>query len=122
VCPTALKCTPTEIDLELKKIVHLVRMEEEVENDIEFSQDIFQKSIDMLKKKTGHKYDFILKSGESCGLDIWELALIPSLTNNCGTWTQILQQSVEKLDKLQNLFLQILFAVGQSCPRPALPS
>ena len=40
-------------------------MEEEVENDIEFSQDIFQKSIDMLKKKTGHKYDFILKSGES---------------------------------------------------------
>ena len=29
-------------------------------------------------------------------------------------------QSVEKLDKLQNLFLQTLFAVGQSCPRPAL--
>jgi hypothetical protein len=58
--------------------------------------------------------------GLKCGLDIWELALIPSLTNNCGTWTQILHQSVEKLDKLQNLFLQILFAVGQSCPRPAL--
>ena len=29
-------------------------------------------------------------------------------------------QSVEKLDKLQNLFLQTLCAVGQSCPRPAL--
>ena len=58
--------------------------------------------------------------GLKCGLDIWELALIPSLTNNCGTWTQISQQSVDKLDKLQNLFLQILFAVGQSCPRPAL--
>ena len=29
-------------------------------------------------------------------------------------------QSVEKLDRLQNLFLQTLFAVGQSCPRPAL--
>ena len=58
--------------------------------------------------------------GLKCGLDIWELALIPSLTNNCGTWTQISQQSVDKLDKLQNLFLQVLFAVGQSCPRPAL--
>ena len=29
-------------------------------------------------------------------------------------------QSVEKLDRLQNLFLQTLFAVGQSCPRPGL--
>ena len=29
--------------------------------------------------------------GLKCGLDIWELALIPSLTKNCGTWTQISQ-------------------------------
>jgi hypothetical protein len=58
--------------------------------------------------------------GLKCGMDIWELAIIPSLTNNCGTWTHMSTQSVEKLDKLQNLFLQTLFAVGQSCPRPAL--
>ena len=58
--------------------------------------------------------------GLKCGMDIWELALIPSLTNNSGTWTHMSTQSVEKLDKLQNLFLQTLFAVGQSCPRPTL--
>ena len=52
-------------DLELKQIIHQVRMVEKVENDIEFSQEIFQTSLDMLKKKNGHKYDFIIKSGES---------------------------------------------------------
>ena len=62
-----------EEDIELKKIVHLVRMEEEVDNDIEFSKEIFQKSIDMLKKKTGHKYDFILKSGESYRQALFQL-------------------------------------------------
>ena len=52
-------------DLELKKLIHQVRMSEDIEDDIEFSQEIFKKSLDMLKKKSGNKYDFILKSGES---------------------------------------------------------
>ena len=58
--------------------------------------------------------------GLKCGLDIWELAIVPSLTNNCGTWTDISDQSIEKLEQLQNMFLQTMFAVSQSCPKPAL--
>ena len=58
--------------------------------------------------------------GLKCGLDIWELALIPSLINNCSTWTNISTESVERLDKLQNTFLQMLFSVSQSCPKPVL--
>ena len=58
--------------------------------------------------------------GIKCGIDIWELAIIPSLLNNCSTWVEISSQSVEKVNKLQNIFLQTLFAVGQSCPSPAL--
>ena len=58
--------------------------------------------------------------GLKCGLDIWELALIPSLINNCSTLTNISTESVERLDKLQNTFLQMLFSVSQSCPKPVL--
>ena len=58
--------------------------------------------------------------GIKCGLDIWELAMVPSLLNNCGTWMEISEQSIEKLDQLQNMFLQCMFAVSQSVPKPAL--
>ena len=58
--------------------------------------------------------------GIKCGMDIWELAIIPSLLNNCSTWVETSSQSVDKLNKLQNIFLQTLFAVGQSCHSPAL--
>ena len=44
--------------------------------------------------------------GIKCGIDIWELAIIPSLLNNCSTWVEISSQSVEKVNKLQNIFLQ----------------
>lgn len=58
--------------------------------------------------------------GLKCGLDIWELAIVPSLINNCSTWTQISTESIDKLNKLQYTFLQMLFAVSQSCPKPVL--
>ena len=58
--------------------------------------------------------------GLKCGLDIWELALVPSLINNSSTWTQISSESIEKLNILQNNLLQMLFAVSQSCPKPVL--
>ena len=38
-------------DLLLKQMIHEFRMSEVVENDIEFSSEIFQKSLDMIKKK-----------------------------------------------------------------------
>jgi hypothetical protein len=58
--------------------------------------------------------------GINCGTDIWEMAIIPSLTNNAGTWTMISDNSIEKLNSLQNTFLQTLFSTARSCPKPAL--
>ena len=52
-------------DLELKKDIHRIRMEENIANDVEFSNELFQNSLNMLEKKTGSKYAFILKSGVS---------------------------------------------------------
>ena len=58
--------------------------------------------------------------GIKCGMDIWEIAIIPSLLNNADTWVEISSQSINRLNQLQNMFLQTLLGVGQSCPRPAL--
>ena len=58
--------------------------------------------------------------GIKCGLDIWELALVPSLINNAGTWVMVDNKTIDKLNSLQNTFLQVLLGAGRSCPRPAL--
>ena len=58
--------------------------------------------------------------GIRCGKDIWEISIIPSLLNDSRTWATISDSSVEKLNSLQNTFLQTLLAVGRSCPKPAL--
>ena len=52
-------------DLELKKLIHKIRMEETLEDDVEFTPELFNKSLNMLRKKSGGKYDFIIKSGQS---------------------------------------------------------
>ena len=52
-------------DLELKRVIHEVRIDEQIENDIEFSQTLFQKSLKMISKKPGNKYKFIVNSGPS---------------------------------------------------------
>ena len=51
-------------DLDFKYMIHRIRMVEEVEDDIQFSQEIFDQSLNILKKKAGGKYDFLTKSGQ----------------------------------------------------------
>ena len=38
----------------------------------------------------------------------------------CGMWTNVSDKSIEKLDSLQNTFLQKLLGAGRACPLPAL--
>ena len=54
------------------------------------------------------------------GLDIWEMAVIPHLTNNCETWVKVPAKTVEVLDHLQNLFYRVLLQVPTGCPIPAM--
>jgi hypothetical protein len=58
--------------------------------------------------------------GIKCGLDIWEMPIIPSLLNNAGTWTNISDKSIDRLNSLQNTFLQTLLGAGRACPILAL--
>ena len=49
--------------------------------------------------------------GIQSGLDYWEMAYLPSLINNCQTWTKISDSSIKMFEDLQNTMYQILLNV-----------
>ena len=53
---------------------------------------------------------------------MWEVAIIPSLLNNCETWTEITEDDTKELENLQYLFLRTMFQVPISCPKAATVS
>jgi hypothetical protein len=54
------------------------------------------------------------------GLEIWEMAVIPFLTNNCDSWLKVPAKTIEALDELQNLFYRVLLSVPVGCPIPIM--
>ena len=50
------------------------------------------------------------------GIDIWELAIAPSLLHNSDTWVAVNKNSLDMLDNVQNFFLRNLLAVPDSTP------
>ena len=53
------------------------------------------------------------------GLILYESCLLPALLYNAGTWLKIKRSDVERLNKLQNLFLNKLLGVF-NCPIPLM--
>ena len=58
--------------------------------------------------------------GLKVGIDIWESAYIPSLLNNCSTWMEIKDSTIDKLDDLQNSLYRSLLNVPFTTPKAAL--
>ena len=58
--------------------------------------------------------------GLKVGLDIWETAYIPSLLNNCSTWMEIQDSTIEKLEDLQYSIYRSLLNVPFTTPKAAL--
>ena len=58
--------------------------------------------------------------GLIAGLEIWELAIIPSLLNNCQIWVNISEKSITMLEELQNKMYRILLNVPKTSPTPSL--
>ena len=58
--------------------------------------------------------------GLKAGIDIWELAVIPKLLFNSGTWMDISANTMQELEELQIKFYRCLLAVGSGCPIPSL--
>ena len=55
-------------------------------------------------------------------LDIWELALLPSLLNNAGTWTEMSKDTESDLEELQLFFVRLILRVPQSTLKVTLRS
>ena len=58
--------------------------------------------------------------GLETGLELWEMAVIPFVMNNCGSWVGHTSKEVTELEKLQNLFYRVLLEVPVGCPTPML--
>ena len=48
------------------------------------------------------------------------MAYIPSLLNNCETWMEVDEETINKLDNLQNTMYRTLLSTPKSTPPPAL--
>ena len=75
-------------DIWLKDIVHLVRMEEICEDDIqELALNTFEKTYITLSKKTGSKYKFIMKGGPAVKAALFKLCqLVWQTEKQPQTW------------------------------------
>ena len=89
-------------DLEFKQIIHEIRMNEHIKDDLIFTKEIFDKSLKMLKLKNGNKYDFILKSGQALKLAIFNLF-------------RVVWENEKKPDVWRNTVLIQLFKGSGSC-------
>ena len=87
--------------------------------DIFSSNGLEQSILDTIKDRTGRVKISIFETNsiledatmQAIGgirgtIDIWELAIIPMLMNNCDTWLGITVEIENKLENLQELFLR----------------
>ena len=54
------------------------------------------------------------------GLDIFEMAFLPSLLNNSDVWIEIDEPTIHRLESIQLKMFRQLFAVPDSTPIPML--
>ena len=52
--------------------------------------------------------------------DLWNLAVVPSLINNCSTWIGITTNMEDKLETLQEKYIRLMLEVPVSTPKVAL--
>ena len=94
-----------EQDIELKNLVHIVRMKERDPDDEheEFSVDLFNKVYRELQRKPGKKYDFIVKGGPSLKAVVMKLCETVWVSENKpDAWRDslLIQLNKNKPDKM----------------------
>ena len=61
-----------------------------------------------------------LAGGLLGAFDIWEMAIVQALLNNSETWLDISDESVARLEEIQEMFARVVLDVPGSTPEPAL--
>ena len=87
-------------DVDLKRKIHEKRMNEFIEEDIVFSEEMFEKSLKELKQKKPNKYNFILKSGKLLCLDCLKLFGMKKQNQNNGETPTSFKYTKEKVAKM----------------------
>ena len=107
-----------EDDMKMKKEVHLARMEEEVDDDIEEMTDsMFKRSWDSLRSKTGNKYKFLFRAGPSLKKAIKKLCQTTWRTERCPrSWHSSTSYSWIKLLVPRNWTRSVIFTLNRRCP------
>ena len=65
-------------------------------------------------------YRAVRISGFQTAIDLWELAILPSLLHGCEVWTDISKETEKKLEDLQVFYLSLVLQVGPGTPRVGL--
>ena len=58
--------------------------------------------------------------GMETALLLWEACCIPSLLHGAGTWVDISETTIKKLNQIQCWYLRLALQVGQGAPRASL--
>ena len=58
--------------------------------------------------------------GLNTGILLWEMAVIPMLTNNGCTWNDISDETLKKLEDLQHMLIRYLFDTPRTSPLASL--
>ena len=58
--------------------------------------------------------------GAQSAIDMYEACIISSLLTNAGTWVEMNEESVNRLDNIQDTFSRALLALPLSAPRASL--
>ena len=84
--------------------------------------DRYGKAFNALKEIGAVINDYRINTigGLKAGIEIFEMAVIPSVLNNADTWVDIDNASIKRLEDLQNCMFKNLLAVPHSVPSPSL--
>ena len=60
--------------------------------------------------------------GFRSALDLFELAILPTLLYNAETWVEISREAEERLENIQLFYLRLVLRLPKGTPKPALLS
>jgi hypothetical protein len=106
------------MDKYLGDMVHMDGLEASVEATIEDRVGKITASMHEIKAIMDD-YRMQALGGMMGALDLWNLAVVPSLMNNCSTWIGITNRQEQKLENLQEQFIRLMMEVPVSTPKVA---
>ena len=117
----SLKCQPSDSEVYLGEVIHSQGLEAGLEATIDSRLGKVRGA--MFKAKAIIE-DFKLQAiaGMEGAWILWERAILPTLLSGCGGWIGAGSRIYQKLDRIQDKYLSMIYSCPPSTPKPALRS